>query len=206
MDKKGRMLTAGGIFFLANALLAGCDSSTDGQPTASGRQGDWGSDNAVADRAAGVMTEVREVAPGQYRIMKEYPSTVTGVVAQKMDGSLEIIPAEKVQTLMQGASGGDGFALGAVLAGGLAGYMVGKNTAPSPTVYADQDLYRQSLANRELIDKRRQEREQYTGGSGYRSGGRVYSGSARPGAPHEAGTVRKTGFFSRFASVFHGGS
>jgi hypothetical protein len=203
MDKKGKMLTAGGIFFLANALLTGCDSSVDTgrQPSSSGRQGDWESDNAMAARSAGVITEVREVAPNEYRIVKEYPSNVVGVIAQKLDGSLEVISSEKLKDLLAHSGESPPFGLGAVLAGGLVGYMMGKNTGLSQSVYADQSLYLQSLSNRELIDKRRKEQEQYAGRTGgYRGGYHVYPGTGRP--PETAG-ARKTGFFSRFASLFH---
>jgi hypothetical protein len=207
MDKKGRMLTVGGIFFLANGLMAGCDPSVDKgpQPSSSGRQGDWESDNAVMSRSTGVITEVQEVAPGQYRIVKEYPSNVTGVISQKLDGSLEVISPEKLNDLLQHSGESSPYGLGAVLAGGLVGYMMGKNTGLNQSVYANQDLYRQSLTNRELIDQRRKEQEQQYGGrSGYRGGINMNRPVGRPDPSGQTVGTRKTGFFSRFASHFHG--
>ncbi len=204
MEKKGRMLTAGGIFFLANALLAGCDSPGDGTgPTG---QGDWGSQNAMAERSTGVICEVAEVTPGQYRIVKEYPSNVVGVVAQKLDGSLEIVSEARLRELFDSPTEGSGYGLGGVLAGGLVGYLMGRNSGPNPSVYANDQLFRQSLQNRELIDRRRKEEAQYAARSGGRvgSGLRFYTGTGRPPGPQQQATAtRKTGFFSRFTSGLH---
>jgi hypothetical protein len=205
MDKKGRMLTAGGIFFLANALLAGCDSPGDGSGVTGGSQGDWGSENAMAERSTGVICEVAEVAPGRFRIVKEYPSNVVGVVAQRLDGSLEVVSEARLRELFDSPTEGSGYGLGGVLAGGLVGYLMGRNTGPNPSVYASQELYRQSVQNREVVDKRRREEEQYAARTGTRQSGlRFYTGSGRPPAAQKQ-TVggRTTGFFSHFTSSFH---
>lgn len=202
-QKAGRIM-AGGIFFLANSLLVSCDepvtSPTPGQYDEGG--------NVMARKDAGVMTELQEVSPGQYRIIKEYPSSRTGVIVNKLDGTKEDMPYDKVQSSMQNAGHEGGFGMGTVLASGLLGYMMGKTTSLNPYVYRDNNLYSQSLANRDVLTERIREEERrdsqwnarsyWYGRGGYT---RPMSGtSVSPSSP-QAG---KTGFFSRMMSSIRG--
>jgi hypothetical protein len=201
-EKAGRIM-AGGIFFLANALLTGCDEP----PTAPGPQQYEEGANVMARKDAGVMTELQEVSPGQYRIIREYPSSRTGVVVNKLDGTKEDMPYEKVQSSIQSAGHEGGFGMGTVLASGLLGYMMGKNTSMNPYVYRDSNLYNQSLANRDVLTERIREEEKrdsqwnsrsyWYGRSGYtRAPGQTVSSSAAPAG--------KTGFFSRMMCSIRG--
>ena len=202
MDRDNKMLTIGGIFFLANTLLLGCDTSTDTDiQKPPQQQSDWESSNTMAQRKAGVITEVKEVSPGEYRIINEYPSTTTGVVVQKLDGSQEIIPQEKVRSLVEGTRSTTGFGLGTVLASGLLGYMMGKNTSVSPLVYANENIYKQRFRNRELIDERKKEEEkQYAGRTGvYRGWTNWWFGRSSHTSKSSSSSGKKTGFFSGFS-------
>ena len=204
MEKKSRMMI-GGVFFLANVLLSGCDSDQErNMQSQPGQDHGREMENAMARKNAGVLTELQETAPGQYRIIQEYPSTATGAVINRLDGSREVLPGEKVRELVNNAGDRSGFGMGAVLASGLVGYMMGKATILNPDVYRGGDLYSRSLANKDLIDQRRREEEErrQSGGTGYRSYmGYGYSGGRRTGvetgAPKPAG---KQGFFSRITS------
>ena len=160
----------------------------------------------MVQRQSGVMTMVEEIAPGDFRIVKEYPSKTTGVVVKHLDGTQEVIPEEKVPAVMEQAKTEKGMGLGSVLTAGLMGYMMGRNSSLSPYAYKDDNLYKQSLLNRELIYKQHEEEDRrrgYTGG--YWSGGRYY-GSSRPAAGDNIGRpatgAAKTGFFSRLGSSF----
>lgn len=201
-EKAGRIM-AGGIFFLANALLSGCDESPPAPQTGQYEEGQ----NVMARKDAGVMTELQEVSPGQYRIIREYPSSRTGVVVNKLDGTKEDMSYDKVQSCMQNAGHEGGFGMGTVLASGLMGYMMGKNTSLNPYVYRDSNLYNQSLANRDVLTERLREEERrnsqwnarsyWYGRSGYtRAPGPTVSSSSAPAG--------KTGFFSRMMSSIRG--
>lgn len=202
-EKAGRLM-AGGIFFLANALLTGCD-----QPAPAPKSGQYEEgENVMARKDAGVMTELQEVAPGQYRIIREYPSSRTGVVVNKLDGTKEDMPYDKVQNTMQNAGNEGGFGLGTVLASGLLGYMMGKNTSLNPYVYRDSNLYSQSLANREVLTERIREEERRNGQWNARSYWYGRSGYTRVGpgtaVATSAAPAGKTGFFSRMMGSIRG--
>jgi hypothetical protein len=210
MKKEGRVLAIGGIFFLAQALLAGCDTSTDERAQQDAQERPVGGEdsNTMAMGRMGVMTVVKEVGPQEYRIIDEYPSNVTGVLVERSDGSKDVIGQEKATEMVQGVSGTTGFGLGAVLASGLFGYMVGKNTGPNPAAYASDGLYRQSLANRQLIDMRKVKKEE-KGESFARSSGGFRSwfswgGSRSRTTSGSSVSSRKTGFFSRVAGSLRG--
>lgn len=199
----------GGIFFLANSLIIGCDSADDqlSQNTTRSFGDDAGSQ--TANQQNGVMTMLEEVTPGEYRIDKEYPSKTTGVVVNRLDGTKEIIPEEKLPAIMDQQSKEKGMGLGSVLAAGMVGYMMGKNSILSPYVYKDENLYKQSLANRQLFYQKQEEEDKrrgYTGG--YWTGGRYYNPSRPAGAGQHFGQTStgsaKTGFFSRLGSSFRG--
>ncbi len=199
-------IVIGGIFFLANSLLIGCDSADDsvtlGRPHS---YPDNSGGNIMAQSQSGVMTMIEEVGPGDFRIVKEYPSKVTGVVVKKQDGSQEVIPEEKIPSVMDQAKTEKGMGLGSVITAGLAGYLMGRNSSLSPYVYKDDLLYRQSLLNRELVSKQQEEEDRRRGYTGYWSGGRYYSHNRQGGGNYvgrsSTGSA-KSGFFSRMGGSF----
>jgi hypothetical protein len=212
MGDKSKRIAIGGIFFLAQLLLAGCDSEPE--PVAyknAGQHADWEIENSMAQKPAGVMTELEEVSPDSFRIVREYPSSTTGAVISRLNGSREVVPQDRLEGIMAG-SGNDSsiYSLGTVLAGGLLGHMMGRGTGFSPHVYQNQDLYIQSLANRSLVENRiKEEEEKRTGWSGrsyyFGRGGR-YDGqdhylksSSRTSLVTRSASGR-TGFFSHFSS------
>ena len=212
MDKKYKhsRIVIGGIFFLANSLLTGCDSSDDATRGAS-RQFDEPKEENVMDlKKVGVMTELQETGPNEYKIAREYPSSTTGVVVKRKDGSQEIIPEETVQSMMDApatGTGGDPYrrAIGTALSAGLLGYMMGKTTSLNPGYYTNNQLYNQSLTNKTLIDERKREDQR---GPTFRSywfgSGRYYSGSRSSAVGVGKATAGKSGFFSSLSSSFRG--
>lgn len=211
--KVGKKILVGGVFFLAQTLLTGCDSGPEPKALKNpGTHAEWEIENDMADKPAGVMTEVAEVAPESFRIVNEYPSRTTGVVVNRLNGMKETIPAENLEAIMgpPGQQPG-GYTLGPVLASGLVGYMMGRNTSLNPAVYRNPDLYAQSLANRELIERRLKEEEDkrpgWSGRSYYYGYGRRYDGRDHTlRSPDGAVKTSKasTGFFSRFTSSMRG--
>ncbi len=199
---------AGGVFFLANMLLVSCDSDSPSRVYKNpGSYKEQDIERSMAEKPAGVMTELEQVGPKEYRISKEYPSSTTGVIVHKTDGTQEIIPQERLSGLMEQSASDGGFGVGSVLTSGLLGYMMGRNTAMNPFMYKDQGLFHQSMANRALVEQRiREEEERRPGWSGrsyYFGGGRRYDGkdySLRTTSGRLTSGTAKTGFFSRFTS------
>ncbi|PKN19787.1 MAG: hypothetical protein CVU71_05280 [Deltaproteobacteria bacterium HGW-Deltaproteobacteria-6] len=199
----------GGIFFLANSLIIGCDSADDQVMQGGTRSFGDNAGSGAAYQQSGVMTMVEEIAPDEFRIDKEYPSKTTGVVVSRLDGTKEVIPEEKLPAIMEQQNKEKGMGLGSVLAAGMVGYMMGKNSSLSPYVYKDDNLYKQSLLNRQLFYRQQEEEDKrrgYTGG--YWSGGRYYNPSRSAGGGQQVGRPgtgsAKTGFFSRLGSSFRG--
>jgi hypothetical protein len=196
----------GGIFFLANSLIIGCDSADDQAVTGGTRSFGDDSGSHASYRQSGVMTMIEETSPGEYRIEKEYPSRQTGVVVKHLNGTREVIPEEKIPTIMDQEKTETGMGLGSVLGAGLVGYMMGKNSALSPYVYKDENLYRQSLVNRQLLYREQEEEDKRRGYTGYWSGGRYYSSSRSSSGRQQVGRSgtgsAKRGFFSRLGGGF----
>jgi hypothetical protein len=198
----------GGIFFLANTLLIGCES--EAPPKLYKNPGSYSEreiENTMASKPAGIMTELEQVGPKEYRISKENPSSTTGVIVHKMDGSQEVIPQDRISSLMDQSGNDGGYGMGTVLASGLLGYMMGRNAGLNPYVYKDDTLFFQSIANRELIERRIKEEEKqrpgWSGRSYYFGSGRRYDGgdhSLRTSSGSITSGTTKSGFFSRFTS------
>lgn len=204
MDKRiTGWVVAGGIFFLAYTLLNNNDEEKNNNVNV-GSGGNSG--NVMAQRQHGVMTEVQEIGPDDYKIVKEYPSRITGVIVTRMDGSKQIIPEDKLAGTMDQAKSEKGFGLGTVLSAGLLGYMMGHQSSVSPYAYKDDSLYKQSLINRQLVGKQMEEEDKRSGYSGRWSGGHYYSSYPRNSSGNaimssSSGSTR-TGFFSRLSSSF----
>jgi hypothetical protein len=203
MDKRiTSWVIIGGIFFLANSLLFRCGEEPE--DISADRQSNYsGGGNIMAQRQNGVMTEVQEIGPDDFRIVKEYPSKVTGVILSKLDGFKEVVPEEKLPALMEQAKQEKGFGLGTVLSAGLLGYMMGHNSSLSPYAYKDEKLYKQSMVNRDLVNRQLEEEDKRRGYSGYWSGGRYYSSHPYTGTAARSSST-KSGFFSRLGSSLRG--
>jgi hypothetical protein len=189
VDKRVKTASVGGIFFLANALLTtyGCSPELKDCPPQFANTG-------AAHQKYGVVTDVQEVEPGQFKIINEYPSKCTGVMVTHINGSVEIIPQQKAEAMVREAPNDFGLGLGTVLASGMLGYMLGRTTYLSPLAYANDGIYRQALARKPIIGKRLgRDESEYSGGGGT-SGGR-YGGRASYGTTGSG--TKKGGFFSR---------
>lgn len=206
--KAGKVII-GGIFFLANSLITGCDSPNDVATQSKTRSYEDDAGSQAVNQRNGVMTTVEEVAPDDYRIANEFPSKTTGVVVKRLDGTQEVIPEEKLPALMDQEKTERGMGLGPVLAAGMVGYMMGRNSTLGPNVYKDGNLYKQSLANRQLHYQQQEQEDKRRGyAGGYWSGGRYYNPSRPAGGGQSVGRTStgsaKTGFFSRLGSSFRG--
>ncbi|MCG6551771.1 MAG: hypothetical protein L7F77_05545 [Candidatus Magnetominusculus sp. LBB02] len=200
MNKKIKSASTGGIFFLAaNALLAasGCSPQLKDCPAEFA--------NAPAPlQKYGVITEVQEIEKGQFKVISEVPSKCSGVILTHMDGSSEIIPQQKAELIARYADpGGIGLDLGTVLASGLFGYMLGRTPFISSHIYANEGIYRQTLARKDVITEKtgRTDQPNISFDASLPSG---RQSSGRYGGRQSYGTAgaKRGGFFSNFFGRF----
>ncbi|MBF0516948.1 MAG: hypothetical protein HQK97_07505 [Nitrospirae bacterium] len=196
MRKKIKTASVGGIFFLANALLtaSGCSPELKDCPTQFANSG-------AALQKYGVITEVQEIEQGQFKIVREFPSKCSGVMVTHIDGSVETIPQQQAQMLVKDAHDDFGLGLGTVLASGLFGYMLGRTPFISSHVYANEAIYRQTLAQKEIIARKTGRNDSsdlsFAGSSGGNINGSV-SGGRYGGRPlYGSVGTGKSGFFAR---------
>ncbi|MBF0553178.1 MAG: hypothetical protein HQK96_01330 [Nitrospirae bacterium] len=204
MYRKIKTASVGGIFFLANALLttSGCSPELKDCPPQF-------ANTATPLQKYGVITEVQEVEQGQFKIVSEVPSKCSGVMVTHIDGAVEIIPQQQAETMIRDAPNDFGLGLGTVLASGLFGYMLGRTYFISSHVYANDSIYRQTLANKAIITRKtgRDDSPQYSLGGGRYGGlhgGGIEVGGVPAGGRYggresygKAGTgMKRGGFFS----------
>jgi len=135
-------MIAGGIGVMVIASMQGCDQKKDENK------------NALSDAAKtqGALVIVDEIAPGQYKIAEEYPSSTTRVIVRKPDGSERILTQPEIDALVQdeakkidnntspltnpnmssGQMGLGGILLSSI-AGGMIGSWIGGKLFNSPT-------------------------------------------------------------------------
>ena len=127
--KISNYMIAGGIGVLVIASMQGCEKKEDNK-------------NVLVDAAKtqGALVIVDEIAPGEYKIAEEYPSSTTRVIVRKPDGSERILTQTEIDALekeeaakidnntsaLTNPSIGSGqMGLGGILLSSIAGAMIG---------------------------------------------------------------------------------
>ena len=122
-------MIAGGIGVLVIASMQGCEKKEDNK-------------NVLADAAKtqGALVIVDEIAPGEYKIAEEYPSSTTRVIVRKPDGSERILTQTEIDALVKEEAakidnntsaltnpsiGSGQMGLGGILLSSIAGAMIG---------------------------------------------------------------------------------
>lgn len=122
-------MIAGGMGVLVIASMQGCEQKDDNK-------------NVLADAAKtqGALVIVDEIAPGEYKIAEEYPSSTTRVIVRKPDGSERILSQAEIDALVKEEAakidnntsaltnpsiGSGQMGLGGVLLSSIAGAMIG---------------------------------------------------------------------------------
>ena len=122
-------MIAGGIGVLVIASMQGCEKKEDNK-------------NVLVDAAKtqGALVIVDEIAPGEYKIAEEYPSSTTRVIVRKPDGSERILTQTEIDALVKEEAakidnntsaltnpsiGSGQMGLGGILLSSIAGAMIG---------------------------------------------------------------------------------
>ena len=122
-------MIAGGIGVLVIASMQGCEKKEDNK-------------NVLVDAAKtqGALVIVDEIAPGEYKIAEEYPSSTTRVIVRKPDGGERILTQTEIDALVKEEAakidnntsaltnpsiGSGQMGLGGILLSSIAGAMIG---------------------------------------------------------------------------------
>lgn len=175
-------------------LLPACSggSSETDNPAA---QQDWGGGESYSE---GVITEMTEVKPGEWKITAERPAGKEEVAAvlKHFDGKVDTLQGQALQKQMQdytrvnpeNRAGGTGM-MDILMWGGI-GYMAGRFLTPNVGAYANPGIVQQNNGWRGRVA---QERDQGRGFFGRGFGGSRTNNGVRP----STSVVRSTGFGSR---------
>ncbi len=122
-------MVAGGIGVMVMMSMQGCEDKQS-------------KENALkeASKAQGALVIIDEVAPGQYKIAEEYPSSTTRIILRDQNGSERILTQEEIDALVKEESvkidnntsaltnpniSSGNMGLGGILLSSIAGAMIG---------------------------------------------------------------------------------
>lgn len=174
-------------------VLPACSGNSSDSETTS--EGDWGSGDSYSE---GVITEMTEVKPGEWKITAERPAGKEEVAAvlKHFDGKVDTLQGQALQRQMQDYSrqnpenrvGGTGM-MDILMWGGI-GYMAGRFLTPNVGAYANPGLVQQNTGWRGRVA---QERDQGRGffGRGF-TGNRTAASST--GIRPSTSVTRSTGY------------
>lgn len=173
-------------------MLPACSGNSSDRETAA--EGDWGGGESYSE---GVVTEMTEIKPGEWKITAERPAGKEEVAAilKHFDGKVDTLQGQALQRQMQDYSRQypenrvGGTSMMDVLMWGGIGYMAGRFLTPQPSYYANPGLLQQNNGWRSRVA---QERSQGRGffGRGF-SGSRAATDS---GVRPSSSVVRSTGY------------
>ena len=172
--------------------LPACSSGSDSENAA---EGDWGAGDSYSE---GVITEMTEVKPGEWKITAEKPAGKEEVAAilKHFDGKIDTLQGQALQQQMQNYSrqypenrvGSTGM-MDVLMWSGL-GYMAGRFLTPQPAYYANPGVMQRNMAWRgRVADERDRGRGFY--GRGF-AGSR--SASSSSGIRPSTSVTRSTGY------------
>ncbi|GAB3292114.1 hypothetical protein GCM10027511_04980 [Hymenobacter humi] len=164
-------------------------SNDNSRADENGAEAKWGGETY----SEGVITEMTEVQPGQWKITAERPAGKEQVAAvlHHFDGKVDTLQGQALQRQMQEYSrvnpenrtGGTGM-MDVLMWGGI-GYMAGRFLTPNPGVYANPGLLQRNQNWRANVARERQSGRGFFG-SGF-AGGRT---SPNAGIQESRSTVR----------------
>lgn len=175
-------------------LLPACSGNSSDQAETS--QGNWG--NAADSYSEGVVTEMTEVKPGEWKITAERPAGKEEVAAvlHHFDGKVDTLQGQALQRQMQEYTRVNpenrvgGTSMMDILMWGGIGYMAGRFLTPNVGAYANPGLVQQNNGWRARVADERDRGRSFFG-RGF-SGSRTASGSS--GIRPSTTVTRNTGY------------
>lgn len=151
--------------------------------------GDWSGETTTDSYSQGVITEMTEVQPGQWKITAERPAGKEQVAAilHHFDGKTDTLQGQALQRQMQDYSRrypenrvGHSGMMDVLMWGGI-GYMAGRWLTPNPGYYANPGIFQRNNGWRQNIYRERENEGRgffgrgFTGGRGTANSGIRYS-------------------------------
>ncbi|RDC63357.1 hypothetical protein [Adhaeribacter pallidiroseus] len=185
------------ILAAASSLgLASCNSG--GNTEQDSASSDWSTGTSTLSK--GVITEMTETSPDNWKITDERPAGAGQVAAilRHYDGKIDTLTGEPLQRAMNEyasvhPSNTGGFSMMNVLMWSSIGYMAGRMMSPNPAYYANPAVMNRTSGWRNSIY---QERQQNGGRGGYYGSG-AYRSQTATRAPQG-----RSGYFSGRRSGF----
>ena len=192
-DLKRNML----ILAAASSLgLASCNSGSNTEQDSA--SSDWSTDTSTLSQ--GVITEMTETSPDNWKITDERPAGAGQVAAilKHYDGKVDTLTGEPLQRAMNEyasvhPNNTGGFSMMNVLMWSGIGYMAGRMMSPNPAYYANSSILNRTSGWRNSIY---QERQQSGGRGGYYGSGAYRSRTATQAPQGRSGyfSGRRSGF------------
>lgn len=190
---------------LGLGTLPACSSDNNRQPDS----GDWSGEASGQTFSQGVITEMTEVQPGQWKITAERPAGKEEVAAilRHFDGKVDTLQGQALQQQMQNYSRQypenrvGGTSMMDVLMWSSIGYMAGRFLTPSPGYYANPGVLQRNNGWRAGIARERQNEGRGFFGRGF-SGSRTAANAGIQSSP----TVTRSTSRSTYRSTAPSGS
>lgn len=180
---------------LGLGTLPAC-SSDNNRPPDSTAGGDWSGEASGQTYSKGVITEMTEVQPGQWKITAERPAGKEEVAAilRHFDGKVDTLQGQALQQQMQNYSRQypenrvGGTSMMDVLMWSGIGFMAGRFLTPSPGYYANPGIFQRNNGWRSDIARERQNEGRGFFGRGF-SGSRTTPNAGIRESPTYSRTV-----------------
>lgn len=184
---------------LGLAVLPAC-SSDDNRRESAEATGDWSGESYTK----GVITEMTEVQPGQWKITAERPAGKEQVAAimHHFDGKVDTLQGQALQRQMQDYSRrypenrAHGTGMMDVLMWSSIGYMAGRWMTPNPGYYASPAIYQRNNGWRSDIARERQNEGRGFFGRGFTGGRTSQNAGIQPSPTYTRSTSRSGTFRS----------
>ncbi|RTQ47559.1 hypothetical protein EJV47_19280 [Hymenobacter gummosus] len=200
-DWRRNLLLVTAAASLGLAVLPACSSNDNRREETAG---DWSGQTSGESFSKGVITEMTEVQPGQWKITAERPAGKEEVAAilRHFDGKVDTLQGQALQQQMQDYSRRypenrvGGTSMMDVLMWGGIGYMAGRWLTPNPGYYASPGIFQRNNGWRSDIARERQNEGRGFFGRGFTGSRTTPNGGITPSASYVRSTSRGSTFRS----------
>ncbi|KAA3437499.1 hypothetical protein [Rufibacter hautae] len=198
------------VLLVSAAACLGLSSCSDNRSAQNEASTEWNADEAAPKYSQGVITEMTEVSPDNWRITDERPAGPGQVMAilKHNNGQVDTLKGLELERQMQQYTqanpvNGSGFSMMNVLMWSSIGYMAGRMMNPNPAYYSNPATMRRNDAWRQQTYAERSRGAQaFRGTTGTYSRPSTSSGTVRSTRPSSS----RSGTFGRSSGGFGGRS
>ena len=179
------------VLLVSAAACLGLSSCSDNRSARNEASTEWNTGESAPAYSQGVITEMTEVSPNEWKITNEQPAEAGKVMAilKHNDGKVDTLQGLELERRMQEYSQANpqnngGFSMMNVLMWSGIGYMAGRMLSPNPRYYANPNTMQQNDAWRQQTAAERSRGAQaFRGTTGAYSRPATSTGNVRSTAP-----------------------